>query len=476
MNRVVLMILFTLFFGVVFTNCDSKLVDLEAIEEIEENEVITVPGDTDTVNHFKVVMEDGVAKFYKNGEPFFIRGTVGRYEHSRAVSYGANAFRSYDSSTGGATTRRDLDTAKANGTYLMMGIRLSREINDYLSETYKNDERERISQLVDAYKDDPNLMIWGLGNEIDLYANTRETWEFINELAGIIKEKDANHPVATSISHSRPALDSIARYAPNIDVVGFQSYGAIHHIKETFALTHYKGAYIVSEWGPNGHWENGTTLWGAAIEPSSETKRIHYETRYTDFILNNDRCIGSFVFLWGQYQKRTPTWYSMFVESGDPNRSPGINYVPGLPLRGEATPGVESMEKVWTNAEPTERAPVVEGITMNGRLVNQTEVFQGGAVVRAVVSAFDPRGYRLTFHWEILMEATQFTPDDDKRPDRVGEIVTGSSTEQNIRVPVTPGNYRLFVYVLNGRGMVGTSNIPFQVGVATSNQPVEMPE
>ena len=140
-------------------------------------------------------------------------------------------------------------------------------------------------------------------------------------------------------------------------------------------------------------------------------------------------------------------------------------------MRGEATSGVESMEKVWTNAEPKERDPVVEGITMNGRLVNQTELFSGGSLVRAVVSAFDPHGYRLTFHWEILKEATQFSTDGEISPDRVGEIVTGYSTDQDIRVSVTPGNYRLFVYVLNGRGMVGTSNIPFQVGSATSSQP-----
>jgi len=456
MNRVVLVIFFALFFGAVFTNCDSKLVDLEVIKE---NEVITVPGDT--VNHFKVVMEDGVAKFYKNGEPFFIRGTGGRFQNVRAASYGANAFRTWNTSS----ARRDLDTAKMCGTYLMMGIRLSHDIDDYRSETYKNEEREKISQLVDTYKNDPHLMIWCVGNETNLHANIPEMWEFINELAGMIKEKDANHPVATAISHSRPALDSIAKYAPNIDVVGFQSYGAIHRMKEVFALSQYKGAYIVSEWGPNGHWENGTTLWGAPIESSSETKRVHYETRYTDFILNNDRCIGSFVFLWGPMQKRTPTWYSMFVESSATH--PRIQ---GLPLNGEATPGVESMEKVWTNAEPKERAPVVEGITMNGRLVNQTELFQGGAVVRAVVSAFDPRGYRMTFYWEILKEATQFSTDGEIRPDRVGNVVTGASTDQDIRVPDTPGNYRLFVYVLNGRGMVGTSNIPFQVGSATSSQ------
>ncbi len=404
-------------------------------------------------NNFKVVMEDGKAQIYKNGEPFFIQGIGGMTQMSRAASYGANAFRTWDASVAGTT--KELNEAKANNMYLMMGIWLSQNNSDYNNETYKNNQRNKINQLLKAFKNNPNLMIWALGNETNSGADTKVAWEFINELAGIIKEQDPNHPVATVISHSSGALNNIARYAPNIDIVGLNTYGGIYAMKNMFANSLYQGPYMVSEWGPNGFWENWNTSWGAPVEPTSEEKRVEYEKRYTDFILNNDRSVGSFVFLWGQKEERTPTWFSMFVESG----------VSGLPLNGEACPTIETMEKLWTNSEPKERAPIVDGITLNGNSVNNTEKFSAGALVQAVVNASDPRGYNLTYHWEILKEATVLGNGGsyEPRPDRVGEVITGYSNEQDIVAPSSTGNYRLYVYVLNGRGMVGTSNIPFQV-------------
>ncbi len=229
----------------------------------------------ETVNHFKVEMEDGVAQFYKNGEPFFVQGVGGENQLDRAASYGANAFRTWGANV--TTTRGQLDVAKANGMYLMMGIWLSQRNSDYNNENYKNQQRNKIRQLLDAFKDDPHLMVWALGNETNLNADTQRAWEFINELAGIIKEQDPNHPVATVISHSPGAINNIAQYCPNIDIIGFNTYGGISGMKSVFNNSQYKGAYMVTEWGSQGHWENGNTSWNAPIEPTSEEKRRQYE-------------------------------------------------------------------------------------------------------------------------------------------------------------------------------------------------------
>ena len=403
-------------------------------------------------NNFKITMEDGKAKIYKNGEPFYIQGIGGTTQLSRAASYGANAFRTWDASY--TNTTKELNDAKNNNMYLMMGIWLSQNKSDYTKEAYKTTQRSKINLLLREFKTHPNLMIWCLGNETNSGADTKEAWEFIDELAGMIKAQDPNHPVATVITHSSNALNNIARYTTNIDVVGLNTYGGIYGMVNLFANSQYKGPYMVSEWGPNGPWENGNTSWGAPIEPSSENKRVEYEKRY-GIIQGSNRSIGSFVFLWGQKEERTPTWFSMFVEKN----------VAGLPIDGEACPTVETMEKLWTKAEPKERAPIVDGITMNGKKVRETEKFEGGSIVKAVAAASDPRGYELTYHWEILKEATVLGSGGsyEPRPDRVGEVITGSSKEQDIKVPTVTGNYRLYVYVLNGRGMVGTSNIPFQV-------------
>ena len=68
---------------------------------------------------------------------------------------------------------------------------------------------------------------------------------------------------------------------------------------------------MITEWGPTGWWETASTEWKAPIEQTSEEKRQVYEERYTQYISANPRCLGSFVFLWGQKEERTPTWFSL---------------------------------------------------------------------------------------------------------------------------------------------------------------------
>ena len=68
----------------------------------------------------------------------------------------------------------------------------------------------------------------------------------------------------------------------------------------------YKGAYLVTEWGPTGWWECPRTEWGAPIEQTSEEKRQVYEKRYTQDIMKSNRCLGSYCFLWGQKEAEAP--------------------------------------------------------------------------------------------------------------------------------------------------------------------------
>lgn len=70
----------------------------------------------------------------------------------------------------------------------------------------------------------------------------------------------------------------------------------------------------------------------------------------------------------------------------------------------------------------------------------------------------------LTFVWEMLKEATVlgFGGSHEPRPDRVGEVLTTDTPTLVFKAPAS-GNYRLYVYVLDGTGFVATENIPFQV-------------
>ncbi len=402
----------------------------------------------------KIVEKNGAFELYVDGVKTYIKGVGGTNRIDLAAQNGANAFRTWGGNV--ESVKKDVALAAANKMYIMQGIWLTKDRKSYLDETYKNKMRAEIRLLAETFKDDPNILIWGLGNEIDHeeQANTAAAWKFVDELAQIIKSIDKRHLVATVITHNQKALDSIAAYTKNLDLVGINSYGAIGELEEIVNKSNYKGAYLVTEWGPTGWWETAKTSWGAPIEQTSEEKRQVYENRYNNYILASKRCLGSFVFLWGQKEERTPTWFSMFVE----------NDVAGLPLKGEKTPMVEAMERVWKGTELQQTAPVVEKMTIDGKTGVESVTVKAGKWFEGKVNVTDKENDLLTYHWEILKEATvlgsggSFEP----RPERVGSVITTKKEVCTSSVSES-GNYRLYVYISDNTGFISTANVPFQV-------------
>jgi hypothetical protein len=401
----------------------------------------------------KITEKNGRFHLLVDGVDTYIRGIGGSSRLEYAAALGANAFRTWGGNV--ETVNRHLARAKELNMFLMQGIDLPKDSALYHNEAFKASTKASVRELVEALKGHPNLLIWGIGNEIDLgNANTPAAWKFVNELALLIRSIDERTILSTVIAHNAEALDLIAKYAPAIQLIGINSYGAIPAVAQMVENSNWQGAYMITEWGPTGFWETSETEWGAPLEETSEEKRIVYEHRYINYIQNQPRCLGSFVFLWGQKQERTPTWFSMFVE----------NQVDGLPLNGEKTPMVEAMERVWTGVEPAQTAPVVRSILINGKRPTENVRVKAGETFVSKVDAFDREGDTLTYVWEILKEATilGFGGSFEPRPERVGEVHTTSTNIFETSVQ-NPGNYRLFVYVLDGTGFVGTANIPFQI-------------
>ncbi|MDR2040276.1 MAG: beta-galactosidase [Bacteroidales bacterium] len=397
--------------------------------------------------------KDGSFELLIHGKPVYIKGVGGTFKLDIAAQSGANAFRTWGGSV--ASIGRDLEKAREHNMYIMQGIGMTKDSASYHNEEYKNKMRESVKELATHFKDDPNIFIWCIGNEIDLgNANNEVSWSFVEELAGIIKSIDQNHLVGTVIAHNAKALEFIASVCPSLDMIGINSYGSIGQVASMVEKSSYKGAYMITEWGPTGFWERQKTSWGAPLEQTSEEKRLVYEERYTQHIRGAKRCLGSFVFLWGQKEERTPTWFSMFVEHN----------VEGLPLNGEKTPMVEAMQRVWNNREPEQTAPVIKDFTINGKKAIDNIYIAPNASFTGKVNATDKEGDRLTYVWEVLKEATVlgFGGSYEPRPDRIGVVVTTEVDQVELRIK-EEGNYRLYVYVLDGTGFVATVNAPFQV-------------
>lgn len=390
---------------------------------------------------------------YIDGVQTYIKGVGGTNAIDVASASGANAFRTWGGTV--ESIKNDTELAAASNMYILQGISMTKDSASYFDENYKNKVRADVRQLAEAYKDEPRILAWALGNEIELgNANIRAAWLFVEELAQLIKSIDKRHLVITVISHNAEALDSIARFCPSLDFVGINSYGSIVSIADMVNKSAYKGAFMVTEWGPTGFWEVPKTTWGAPLEQTSEEKRQVYEQRYNNYILANKRCLGSFVFLWGQKQERTPTWFSMFLERN----------VKGLPVSGEKTPMVEAMQRVWAQKEPPQTAPVIKSMRLNRQAASGNVRVRVGQTITAEVIATDREQKQFTYVWEILKEATVlgFGGSYEPRPDRYGEVVTSGKNQIKTSVK-EPGNYRLFVYVLDNTGFASTVNIPFQV-------------
>ena len=399
--------------------------------------------------------QDNRYRLYRNGRPYFIKGVGGRHHLAMAAEAGANSIRTWGAHDAGAL----LDSAGRHAMTVMLGIWLSHDPSDYLDPAYTARKTGEVQRLLDDHKNHPALLMWSLGNEINLEgANTPAAWRFVNELARLIKRQDPNHPVISVIAYDTRTLDNIAGHAPDLDAVGINAYGALTGVRAMIDASAYQGPYIVTEWGVDGHWEVERTAWGRPIEPTSEEKaRFHLHRYARDILANSDKCIGSYVFLWGQKQERTPTWYSMFIED-----------LPGMDIPGAACPSVDAMQFNWSGNWPANLAPRVELMTINDQPADDDVKLSPGEPILARVAATDPDKENLRYVWELMEEPSVLGVggSTEPRPEVLGDPVKGTLPQLNLLAPQQSGEYRLFVYVLDGNGHVGTANVPFRVDLS----------
>ncbi|HHP7235597.1 MAG TPA: glycoside hydrolase family 2 TIM barrel-domain containing protein [Desulfobacterales bacterium] len=396
-------------------------------------------------------------QLYRNNEPYYIKGVGGSRRLASAAAAGANSVRTWSAQSAGSV----LDRADELGMTVLLGVWLSHAASDYGDADYRSRKIAAVEELVDRWRNHPALLMWALGNEINLEgADTPEAWLFVEDLARRIKARDVRHPVITVISFSYNTVANIVRFAPSIDALGINAYGAIAEVRAMIDASAFTGPYLISEWGVDGHWEVEQTPWGRPIEPTSAVKAASYLRRYSLHITaNSDRCLGSYVFLWGQKQERTPTWYSMFT--GD---------LPGVELGAAPTATVDVMRYNWSGAWPENRAPAVNDLRINGLSARDGVTVPAGEEMIAEVEAVDPEAAPLDYVWEVLQEPSELGSGGsyESRPSTVsGSLARGAAPVRRITAPDADGAYRLFVYVQDDHGRVGTANVPFRV-VATS--------
>jgi len=137
-------------------------------------------------------MTDDGYRIFLNGEPFYVKGAgVYNGDIETLAKHRANAFRTWSTEDG----KEVLDQAHALGLKVMMGIwvALERHGFDYNDEKAVKKQLEDIREKVLALKDHPALIIWGVGNEMNLESKNPKVWDAVNDISKMIHQVD---PVA----------------------------------------------------------------------------------------------------------------------------------------------------------------------------------------------------------------------------------------------------------------------------------------
>jgi hypothetical protein len=402
----------------------------------------------------EIVEQDGKYRLLRGGKPYIVRGAgIDHADLEAFAAAGGNSLRTWAVDDGPEAPRQLLDRAHVLGLTVSLCLEFASERHgfDYNDEVAVAQQLEETRARVLAHKDHPALLTWFIGNELHYdYTNPR-VYDAVNDVSKMIHELDPNHPTTTTLAHAGlDVIRDVQERASDLDFVSFQVYGGLFSLREDLEKAKFKGPYFVTEWGAVGHWEVRKTRWGAPIENTSSEKAANYAKGYQQQLEPYlDQGIGNYVFLWGQKQERTPTWYGMYLETG------------------ESTEAVDVMHHIWNNGQwPANRAPRVSPISLDGKVAFDNVTLGHGRTYNAGIAAQDPDNDSLSYKWEVRHEsqAEEVGGDREAIPGLVEGLVA-NPTEQEITLtaPAESGAYRLFVYVYDGNNHAGHANIPFYV-------------
>lgn len=393
-------------------------------------------------------------QLFRDGKPYYIKGAGCEFGDIPSIAkHGGNSLRTWSTDNGKQTAEEILDLAKANGLTVMMGLDLKRERHgfDYSNDSLVQSQFEKMKAEVLKYKDHPALLGWGIGNELNLRYTNKKVWDAVNSIAKMIHEVDGNHPTTTMLAGiGKDEADYIKANCPDIDFLSIQMYGDVINLQKRIDDAGWDGAYVVTEWGATGHWEVGKTEWDAPIEQTSSEKADAIKERWDNAIYSNKtNCLGSYIFLWGQKQERTPTWYGLFLETG------------------EETEAIDVMHTAWTGNPPKNRTPRLDSILLNNKTRFDNIRLKPNKDYFVEVFARDYDGDSLTITSEILPDIPEYYGDGgdyEKRPPTIHITKSkGFNNKIAIKSPEKEGPYRVFIYIYDGHNHAATANVPFYV-------------
>ena len=385
----------------------------------------------------------------RDGKPYDIRGAgLENGDISSFAENGGNTIRNWST----ANAQAVLDQALVHGVAVVLCLPVVPERwgFDYSDSAAVAKQLEFMRHEVQKYKDHPALLGWIIGNELNFDYTNPAVYDAVNNISMMIHQVDPNHPTTTTVAGlGIDVVRDLKNRAWDLDILSFQVYGELANVPDFLEMADLNRPIFITEWGAIGHWEMPKTKWQAAIEMNSSEKAGVYLQGYENYISPfKDEIIGSFAFLWGQKQERTPTWFGMFTEDG------------------KKTETVDAMHRIWTGEWPANRTPAVISFTIDGKSASDDIVLEAESVFSAEALISDPEGGPVDYFWEIKPESNALEVGGD-RETIIESIVMNaeqlSPSSMRITAPTETGAYRLYVYAYDDNNQVAHANIPFLV-------------
>ena len=410
---------------------------------------------TSVMAQTKVTKTEIGYQLLRNGKPYYVKGLGGEVNFDKMVEVGANSLRTW----GVDAAQHVLDEAHKRGLTVMLGLWLQHERHGF---DYDNTEKvlgqlNHFKSVVDKFKNHPALLLWGVGNELDLNYTNPNCWNAVQDIAKYIHQVDPNHPTSTVTA----GLDSlevahILKRCPDIDIYCINTYGDIANVPANISKFGWKGPYMITEWGPNGYWESPKTSWGVSIEQTSTEKRNVYSERYKKYIEpNKNYCLGSYAFLWGAKQEYTETWFGLFSKDN------------------KMTEPIDAIQEVFTEKPIMNPAPTIKSFVLNNQSTSDNIVLKAEGKNQAAFTVDLPKNMgSAKYNWRIIQESTDKKSGGDREEEATeisGLIKNGRSNAITFLAPKNPGQYRLFVSALYN-DKLAYANIPFQVIARDENE------
>jgi hypothetical protein len=391
---------------------------------------------------------DGKWELLRGGKPYFVKGGGGDYSREVLVGDGGNSIRLWGVD---ASTRKEVDEDAKQGVTVVLGYWVGHKADGFKADdpAAVKQQLEDFKQVVRTYRNDPAVLVWGIGNEMETRNDTPALWASIEDLAKAAHELDPNHPTMTVIAEvGGSKVANLHKYCPDIDIVGINSYAGGQNVGDRYLKQVPGGTakpYIITEFGPPGQWEYWSrTAFKALNEMTSTEKATWYSNSYQKTVLGHPgECLGSYAFLWGNKVEATITWYGMFLPDGS------------------KLAAADTMQEFWSGKAPKYLCPVIKKLAING----SNEVI-AGATVNAGVDASDPQGDNLKYEWVMYRELGTYNIQEQGAG--AGQVFTeaivhNGEPQVSVKMPGINGVYRIYCYVRNEHGAAATGSLPVLV-------------